>query len=83
MGLRFADLIRAAAPGLGCSILMAGAVIVIDSLLPPLSALARLLLLVPAGGLAFLAALTMCARGTLMELLSLVIRRTPAEPAAA
>ncbi|WP_449474477.1 lipopolysaccharide biosynthesis protein [Sphingobium chungangianum] len=83
MGLRLSDLIRAAAPGLGCSILMAGAVMAIDSQLPAMSALARLSLLVPAGGLAFLAALMLCARGTLMELVSLVIRRAPPLPAAA
>ena len=82
MGLRLSDLIRAAAPGLGCSILMAGAVMAIDSQLPPMAALARLSLLVPAGGLAFLAALMLCARGTLMELVSLVIRRAPPLPAA-
>lgn len=83
MGLRFVDLIRAAAPGLGCSILMAGAVMAVDSMLPPLPALLRLGVLVPAGGVAFLAALMLCARGTLMELVALVIRRTPPAPASA
>ena len=83
MGLRLSDLIRAAAPGLGCSILMAGAVMAIDSQLPPMAALVRLSLLVPAGGLAFLTALMLCARGTLRELVSLVIRRAPPLPAAA
>lgn len=83
MGLRFADLIRAAAPGLGCSILMAGAVAMLDSLLPPLPAVLRLGILVPAGGLAFLAALMLCARGTLMELAALVIRRAPPQPVSA
>lgn len=77
MGLRFGDLIRAAAPGLGCAVLMAGVVMVVDRLLPPLAAPIRLALLVPAGGLAFLAALMLCARGTLMELVALVIRRAP------
>ncbi len=77
MGLRFADLIRAAAPGLGCSILMAGVVMAVDRLLPPLSAPVRLCVLVPAGGIAFLAALMLCARGTLMELVALVVRRAP------
>jgi len=83
MGLRFGDLIRAAAPGLGCSVLMAAAVMLLDSLLPPLPALLRLSVLVPAGGLAFLAALMLCARGTLMELAALVIRRESPEPASA
>ena len=83
MGLRFGDLIRAAAPGLGCSVLMAAAVMLLDSLLPPLPALLRLSVLVPAGGLAFLAALMLCARGTLMELAALVIRRESTEPASA
>ncbi|GLV24039.1 lipopolysaccharide biosynthesis protein [Sphingobium sp. Cam5-1] len=83
MGLRLSDLIRAAAPGLGCSILMASAVMAIDSQLPAMGAMARLSLLVPAGGLAFLTALMLCARGTLRELVSLVIRRAPPLPAAA
>ena len=77
MGLRAMDVIRAAAPGLGCSILMAGVVMAVDWLLPPLAAPIRLSLLVPAGGVAFLAALMLCARGTLMELVALVIRRAP------
>jgi O-antigen/teichoic acid export membrane protein len=77
MGLRFADLIRAAAPGLGCAVLMAGVVMMVDRLLPPLAAPVRLGILVPAGGLAFLAALMLCARGTLMELVALVVRRAP------
>lgn len=83
MGLRSSDLVRAAAPGLGCSILMAGAVMAVDSMLPPLPSIARLGLLVPTGAVAFLAALTLCARGTLMELVALVIRRTPPATAAA
>ena len=77
MGLRAIDLIRAAAPGLGCSILMAGVVLAIDRLLPPLAAPIRLAILVPAGGIAFLAALMLCARGTLMELVRLIVRRAP------
>jgi O-antigen/teichoic acid export membrane protein len=83
MGLRFTDLIRAAAPGVGCSVLMAVAVALLDSLLPPLPAMIRLSILVPAGGLAFLLALMLCARGSLMELVNLVLRRTPPEPAPA
>ncbi|APL95790.1 lipopolysaccharide biosynthesis protein [Sphingobium indicum] len=77
MGLRLIDLARAAAPGLGCSLLMAAAVMGIDRLLPPLAAPIRLGILVPAGGLAFLAALMLCAHGTLMELVALVTRRAP------
>ena len=83
MGLRLMDLIRAAAPGLGCSIMMAGIVLIVDSLLPALPALVRLCVLVPSGALAFLAALMLCARGTLMELVSLVVRRTAPQPAPA
>ena len=83
MGLRFTDLIRAAAPGVGCSVLMAVAVALLDSLLPPLPAMMRLSILVPAGGLAFLLALMLCARGSLMELVNLVLRRTRPEPAPA
>ena len=83
MGLRIGDLIRAAAPGLGCSVLMAGAVMLVDSALPPLAPAIRLALLVAAGAIAFLIALMLCARGTLEELVGLVIRRAPPAPAAA
>ncbi|CAD7338484.1 lipopolysaccharide biosynthesis protein [Sphingomonadales bacterium 56] len=83
MGLRLMDLIRAAAPGLGCSIMMAGIVLIVDSLLPALPAPVRLCVLVPSGAFAFLAALMLCARGTLMELVSLVVRRTAPQPAPA
>jgi O-antigen/teichoic acid export membrane protein len=83
MGLRLTDLIRAAAPGLGCSVLMAGVVIGAGHLLPPLPAPARLGILVPVGGIAFLAALMLCSRGTLMELVALVVRRTPPAQATA
>jgi len=48
-----------------------------------LPAMMRLSILVPAGGLAFLLALMLCARGSLMELVNLVLRRTPPEPAPA
>jgi O-antigen/teichoic acid export membrane protein len=77
MGLRIMDLVRAAGPGLGCSVLMAGVVLAIDRVLPPLAAPVRLAILVPTGGVAFLGALMLCARGTLMELMALVIRRAP------
>lgn len=77
MGLRLIDLMRAAAPGLGCSLLMAGAVVAVDRLLPALPAPIRLGILVPTGALAFGAALMLCARGTLMELVALVTRQGP------
>lgn len=83
MGLRFMDLIRAAAPGLGCAVAMAIMVMALDRVLPPMNALFRLGLLVPAGGVAFLAALMLCARGTVDELVQLVVRRAPPEQAAA
>ena len=83
MGLRLAELALAAAPGLGCSLLMAGVVLAVDSALPVLPAPLRLAILVPAGGLAFLGALLLCARGTLRELIALVIRRKPPVQAAA
>lgn len=83
MGLRLVDLIRAGAPGLGCATLMAGAVMAIDSMLPAFPSPVRLAVLVPAGGFAFLGALMLCARGTLMELVGLAIRRTPPAPASA
>ncbi|MCP1470170.1 O-antigen/teichoic acid export membrane protein [Sphingobium sp. OAS761] len=83
MGLQARDLIRAAAPGVICSALMAGVVMAIDALLPPLAAPVRLGVLVPAGGLAFLAALFLCARSTLMDLIALVVRRRAPAPAPA
>ena len=54
-----------------------GAVVAVDRLLPALPAPIRLGILVPTGALAFGAALMLCARGTLMELVALVIRRAP------
>lgn len=82
MALRASDLIRAAAPGVGCSMLMAGVVMALGQMLPPLPAPVRLGILVPAGGLAFLAALLVCARGTLSELIALVVRRAPPDASA-
>lgn len=83
MGLRAIDLIRAAAPGLGCAALMALAVMAISLALPPIAAILRLAILVPTGGVAFLAALMLCARGTVNELVQLVVRRAPPEQAPA
>ncbi|WP_028056116.1 lipopolysaccharide biosynthesis protein [Sphingobium bisphenolivorans] len=83
MGLKVIDLLRAAAPGVGCSILMAVLVMMTDRLLPPLAAPLRLGILVPVGGIFFLGALMFCARGTAMELIALVARRAPPEKAAA
>ncbi len=83
LGLRFGDVARAAAPGLGCAILMAGVVLAVDRLLPAMPAPVRLGVLVPTGAVAFLAALLLCARGTLVELVNLVIRREAPAPAAA
>ncbi len=77
MGLQVSDLVRAAAPAIGCAILMAGVVMGVDRMLPPLPAPTRLALLVPVGGIAFLAALALCARATLQELVALVVRRAP------
>lgn len=77
MGLRIADVVRAAAPGLGCAIVMAAIVMAVDSMLPPLPAPARLGILVPVGGLAFLGAVSLLAGETLKELVALVVRRTP------
>ena len=83
MGLRLIDLCRASAPGLGCSILMAGVVMAVDAALPPLSAPIRLSILVPAGAVAFLGALALCARATVRELIALVLHRTPPDQAMA
>jgi hypothetical protein len=77
MGLRIADIVRAAAPGLGCAIIMAAIVMAFDAALPPLPAPARLGVLVPVGGLAFLGAVSLLAGETLKELVALVVRRAP------
>ncbi|MEJ7927033.1 lipopolysaccharide biosynthesis protein [Sphingobium sp. AN641] len=83
MGLRLIDLLRAAAPGVGCAAIMALIVLLVDSLLPPLGAPLRLAVLVPAGGLAFVATLLLLARDTVDELVALVVRRTAPEQAPA
>jgi O-antigen/teichoic acid export membrane protein len=83
MGLRALDLLRAAAPGLGCAIAMALIVLALDKALPPMAAIMRLGVLVPAGALAFLATLMLCARGTVDELVRLIVRRAPPEQAPA
>ncbi|WP_340266271.1 lipopolysaccharide biosynthesis protein [Sphingobium mellinum] len=83
MGLRITDLIRAAAPGLGCSVLMAATVAAVDSMLPPLAPPLRLAILVPTGALAFLAALMLCARGTVEEAIDLIVRRMAPSSASA
>lgn len=83
MGLGLLDLARAAAPGIICSVLMAIGVLALDSQLPSLPAPVRLGVLVPAGGLFFLAALMIVARESLAELFRLVIRRAPPEQAPA
>jgi O-antigen/teichoic acid export membrane protein len=83
MGLRLIDLCHASAPGLGCSVLMAGVVMAVDAALPPLSAPIRLSILVPAGAVAFLGALALCARATVRELIALVLHRTPPDQAMA
>ncbi len=83
MGLRIIDLVRAAAPGIGCSVLMALGVMALDRMLPPMAAPIRLALLVPAGGLIFGATLLLCARETVADLIRLVVRRAPPSQAPA
>ncbi|MCH4152162.1 MAG: lipopolysaccharide biosynthesis protein [Sphingobium sp.] len=76
IGLRVVDLVQAVAPGIGCSIAMALLVMLCDrslpdGMLPPV----RLAVLVSAGGASFLLLLLLFARGTVKDLVGLVIRR--------
>ena len=75
INLDFLDLVAAIMPGAVSSILMALAVHIVDSLLPPLAAPIRLFLLVATGGIGFFAVLSVFSRETLKELITLVVRR--------
>jgi O-antigen/teichoic acid export membrane protein len=72
-----AALARAIAPGLCAALGMAAAVALLDRMLPPLGAGARLALLVPFGAAAYAALLLVLAPGLVRETLGL-LRRAPA-----
>ena len=75
MGVGFADMGRAALPAVASAALMAGSVLLVDALLPPLAAPVRLAVLVAAGGLSFGAILFGLARETASELIRLLGRK--------
>jgi O-antigen/teichoic acid export membrane protein len=81
MGVGFADMGQAALPAVASAALMAGVVLLVDNLLPPLAAPVRLAVLVAAGGLSFAAILFGLARETARDLLRLLGRKNV--PAAA
>lgn len=78
IGVSWARLGGAVAPGLAASAAMAALVWSLGQAMPPMSPVARLAILVPVGGVAYAALLFLFARSTLDELLRLVIRRKPA-----
>jgi O-antigen/teichoic acid export membrane protein len=75
IGVRAGPLVRAVAPGLAAAAAMAGAVAVLDQLLPWGSPGARLAALVAAGGLIYVALVLLFARGTAVEAARLLLRR--------
>lgn len=84
IGLRLADLLPAIAPGMLCSAAMALIVLGCGSLLPAsLAAPVRLAVLVAAGGASFVALLLIFARGTVNDLVRLLVRRQAPEAAPA
>lgn len=81
MDVTFADIGRAALPAVASAALMAGLVLLVGAMLPPMSAPARLAILVATGAFGFAALLFGLARETADELVRLVGRRQA--PAAA
>ena len=69
---------RSVAPGLAASAAMAAAVFGLDSLLPLMSAPARLCILVPFGAALYLGLLAAFARPLVVDVVQLVLRRRPA-----
>ena len=84
VGIGARAILRASAPALLTSALMALAVTGLGTLLPAgLPTPARLALLVAAGGACFLALLLLMARDTLDEIRGLLLRRADPAPSAA
>jgi O-antigen/teichoic acid export membrane protein len=82
LGIDAARLGAAIAPGLGAAVVMALPVFALGQALAGWGSLARLVMLVATGGLAYGAILYGVSRTTLLELVALVVRR-PAPPAGA
>lgn len=78
IGVRVRDLIAAVSVPSGACAVMATAVLLLDSVLEPLPAPARLALLVAAGGLTYALALLSMGRPLLAELYALLFRRPAA-----
>lgn len=82
MGLRPRDIIPAVLPGIACSAAMAIMVLGAGYMLPAgMAEPIRFALLVATGAVSFAAILLLFARGLVDELIRLVIRRQPPEPA--
>lgn len=75
IGVRARDLLKAASVPVAAAGVMAAAVLVVDLLLPPVSAIARLAVLVVSGGATYAAVLLAFARGTVVEALALIRNR--------
>lgn len=75
IGVSIGQLLAALRPAGGAAIMMALGVLALDTLLPPLAPLMRLLVLVPAGGALYALALLLSARSVVAELFGLVRRR--------
>lgn len=81
MGVSYADIGRSALPAVASSALMAGIVLLVGKILPPMPAFLTLALLVLAGALSYAAILFGLARETADELLRLLGRKqVPAPP---
>ncbi len=78
IGVTAPALLRALMPGLGTSAAMVAVVLCLDTLLPPMPAEARLLILVSSGAAAYGALLVLFARKVVAELFALVRRRPAA-----
>lgn len=74
IGVRARDLALAIAPPLAAALLMAGLVMVVERLLPPLAPVPRLAVLVATGAAAYAAALALLARPLLTEIVALARR---------
>jgi O-antigen/teichoic acid export membrane protein len=81
IGFTLSGLAASVLPGLAAATVMAALVWGADQALPELPTLLRLLLLVAVGGLSYAAMLWVGARETFMEVVNLVVRRKPPEPA--
>lgn len=77
VGIGIGDIVRASAPAIGSSVLMAMILLAITYMLPGPPSPLRLAALVATGGVTFLLILWLFARNSLKELVGLVLHRAP------